>query len=191
MATTCAIWGNGKGKATEAERKEGREKDRFDGNGDAKNESRHPQKGSGQAIKQSSSGDNDVISIWLLWQQSRASRRPSSLCSVYVKDCFSFLVLLCAEKLSCFYIVKRGRGRILKFTSCDERDDVIETSNRLFDDDEPGGITRFTATCVPRYSANNTNPNVPRPMTLVGSSKTNSVGMTIHIELTCWRFNST
>ena len=43
--------------------------------------------------------------------------------------------------------------------------------NRLFDDDEPGGITRFTATCVPRYSANNTNPNVPRPMTLGRSIK--------------------
>jgi len=37
-----------------------------------------------------------------------------------------------------------------------------------------GGMTRFTATCVPRYSANSTIPKEPRPRTSGGSLNFNS-----------------
>mmetsp|Transcript_116737 Transcript_116737/g.337189 ORF Transcript_116737/g.337189 Transcript_116737/m.337189 type:complete len:244 (+) Transcript_116737:1600-2331(+) len=46
----------------------------------------------------------------------------------------------------------------------------------------PGGMTRLTATAVPRYSALTTKPKVPRPRTSAGPlPKSNSDILTIHI----------
>mmetsp|Transcript_1356 Transcript_1356/g.1833 ORF Transcript_1356/g.1833 Transcript_1356/m.1833 type:complete len:298 (-) Transcript_1356:957-1850(-) len=54
-----------------------------------------------------------------------------------------------------------------------------------------GGITRFTATSVPRYSASSTRPKVPRPIISGGSSNSSSSGKTAQTESACLRLSST
>mmetsp|Transcript_3346 Transcript_3346/g.8038 ORF Transcript_3346/g.8038 Transcript_3346/m.8038 type:complete len:236 (+) Transcript_3346:1311-2018(+) len=51
----------------------------------------------------------------------------------------------------------------------------------------PGGITRLTATVVPRYSAFKTRPKVPLPRTSGGWPKESSDNFTFHIASDLWR----